>query len=95
MRSPSSSELLDIWEQGNVCSNVYRALLLLSRAFPEQSLVALAELTIGQRDGYLLELRQLIFGSQVTGLATCPNCSERIEVDLHIADLRNLQIQLT
>lgn len=88
MRSLSASELLDIWEAGQQCSHVRQALLLLDRAFPNQSLETLAQLTIGQRDGYILDLRQGLFGNQLTGLAQCPNCQEINEIELQIDTLR-------
>lgn len=88
MRSLSASKLLSLWEQGTACSKVRRALLLLGLVLPEQPLESLSQLTIGQRDAYLLDLRQAIFGYQVTGLVECPNCGDRTEVDLQMDDLR-------
>jgi hypothetical protein len=90
MRSLCAAELLDIWEQGQACSKVQRALLLLIQAYPEHSLDTLLQLTIGQRDAYLLDLRESIFGSQIAGLVECPGCGDRIEIELQVSDLHLL-----
>jgi hypothetical protein len=63
-------------------------LSLLHAAFPETSADALAQLSIGQRDALLLSLREWLFGPQLTGLATCPNCGERLELNFGTADIR-------
>lgn len=88
MRSLSASELLDVWEEGQRCSRIRQALLLLGRAFPEQSLESLAQLTIGQRDRYLLDFRSGVFGEQMVGLVHCPHCHSIHEVELQIGNLR-------
>ncbi|MBI4784768.1 MAG: phage baseplate protein [Oscillatoriophycideae cyanobacterium NC_groundwater_1537_Pr4_S-0.65um_50_18] len=88
MRSPSASELLNIWERGLYQAPVHRALNLLAAAYPECSLDQLASLSLGQRDGLLLALQASLFGSQITGLATCPHCGDRLELTFAVADLQ-------
>jgi len=88
MRSLSASELLDVWEEGQRYSRIHQALLLLSRAFPEKPVELLAQLTIGQRDRYLLDLRSGLFGEQMVGLGQCPNCHTINEIELQIGNLR-------
>jgi hypothetical protein len=87
MRTPSAGDLLDVWERGWAQPAAQRALLLLAAACPDVPLEALAELSIGQRDGQLLALRRQVFGPQLAGLATCPRCGERLEFSLAVADL--------
>jgi hypothetical protein len=87
VRLPSAADLLDTWEQGQVASPTQRALLLLANASPELPPEALQLLTIGQRDAYLLALREHIFGSRITGLATCPKCAARLELALSTDDI--------
>jgi uncharacterized protein (UPF0212 family) len=87
MRALSPSDLLDIWEQGLTQSPVRRVLSLLAATFPETSLDALAQLPLGQRNALLLNLREWFFGSRFTGIAGCPNCGERLEFNLILADL--------
>lgn len=88
MRVLSVPEMLDVWERGNVQSSVHRALLLLSAACPEASADSLTKLNIGERDARLLTLREWTFGSQLIGIATCPDCRERLELTFNVADIQ-------
>lgn len=88
MRGLSTANLLDIWEQGMVQSPIQQALLLLAAACPEKTLEELAQLSLGQRDALLLQLREQTFGGQLTSVATCPACSERSELNFNIIDIR-------
>lgn len=88
MRALSASELLAVWEQGLAQEPVQRALALLAAASPEISFEALAQLSLGQRDACLLTLREWTFGPHLASLATCPGCSERLELTFEVADLR-------
>ncbi|MGH9944178.1 MAG: phage baseplate protein [Pyrinomonadaceae bacterium] len=93
MRALSAPELLSVWEQGLTRSPIERALLLLAAACcgddetPHDALVV-AHLSVGERDARLLTLREWTFGPQLTSLAHCPSCGERLESSLAIADLR-------
>ena len=88
MRTLSAPELLDVWERGNVQSSVNRALSLLSAACPEASADSLTKLSICERDARLLTLREWTFGSQLIGIATCPDCRERLELKFNVADIQ-------
>jgi T4 bacteriophage base plate protein len=88
MRMLSAVELLDVWERGLTQSPVERALTVLAAACTEASIEALAQLSIGQRDGLLLTLREWTFGPQFVSLTTCPTCSERLELTVDAMDLR-------
>ena len=88
MRTLSAPELLDVWERGNVQSSVNRALSLLSAACPEASADSLTKLSICERDARLLTLREWTFGSQLIGIATCPDCRERLELTFDVADIQ-------
>jgi len=88
MHALLASELLDIWEQGLAQPSGRRALTLLAAACPDTPPDALARLSIGQRDGRLLRLREWTFGPQLVGLATCPGCSERLELSFSVSDIR-------
>lgn len=88
MRPLSASELLDIWEKGIGQNLVQQALMLLAAACPEIPIEKLALLSVGQRDGYLLTLREWTFGSKLVSLAICPNCSDRLELTFDVADIR-------
>ncbi|MHC4177780.1 MAG: T4 family baseplate hub assembly chaperone [Planctomycetota bacterium] len=88
MRIPTASEWLAAWERGYGQSPARRALTLLALAFPNTLVEALAELSIGQRDAYLLSLREIAFGRLLHCLVICPKCEERLEAALQVADIR-------
>jgi hypothetical protein len=80
-------DMLNVWEQGLNQSPLHRALILLVAAHPEMQADALTELSIGQRDKRLLELRERLFGSRLVNTTICPECSERIEWQNEVADI--------
>jgi len=86
MRAISASDLLEIWELGRSKTPPQRALAILEFALPHASVLNLSQLSIGQRDMYLLRLRELTFGYQLKGLADCPECHERLEFALAARD---------
>lgn len=88
MQAVSASDLLRVWEAGNALNLPQRALALLAAAFPTASTDALARLTLGERDARLIDLREQCFGSAITAIATCPMCSERVEMEFDTAALR-------
>jgi hypothetical protein len=87
MRALSATELLKVWESGRSQVPLQRALTMLAAACPEASPDSLASLTIGQRDQRLLELREVMFGSEVTGVTDCPECGENIELNFKCSDI--------
>ena len=87
MRPLSVTELLAAWERGLDVPPTERALTLLAACSTEAP-DALARLSIGRRDARLLVLRELTFGAQLTSLAACPACGERMECTFNVSDLR-------
>lgn len=87
MRGLSAGELLAVWERGQGLPPEDQALLLLAAA-SSTSLDALAALSIGQRDAWLLTLREWTFGAWLACVATCARCRERLELEFSAADLR-------
>ncbi len=87
MRPFSASDLLGIWENGVGGRPAQQALTILKSTFPQATEARLASLTIGQRDACLVHLRQLTFGPHLKGLADCPNCGERLELEFDARDL--------
>lgn len=83
----TASELLAIWEKG-VDRPVFERALLLLEATYGQSCENLAELSIGQRDARLLDLREALFGSVLPCLTACSACGEQLELNLDVGDLR-------
>jgi hypothetical protein len=95
MRSLSSSELLEIWERGQVQTQVQRGIALLASAYPELNTDELAKLPIGKRDSLLLGMRASTFGPRLECLATCPRCSERLELALDVQDVMAAEAEQT
>lgn len=62
--------------------------MLLVAACDDTSPEDLALLSIGERDGRLLTLREWTFGSQLLARAHCPACRERLELDFQVAEIR-------
>lgn len=60
----------------------------LAAACPEVPPDQLVNLSIGQRDGLLLSLREQIFGSQLVSQAVCPKCGDRLELMFSVSDIR-------
>jgi hypothetical protein len=88
MRALSAAQLLKAWERGQGQPSFQRALMLLAEACPELTADELAQLSIGERDGRLLELRELTFGSQLVSLASCSACGEPMEFCFRAAEIR-------
>jgi hypothetical protein len=88
MRPLSAYDLLEVWEVGEDRHPLDRALILLAAAYPELTWEELAALSVGQRDGRLLTLRERALGPTLNGFAECPRCMERLEFDVAVADLR-------
>lgn len=85
MQRLSAEKILAIWETGRPQHALDRALTILAAASPGASRDALADLSIGERDTRLLQLRALVLGPRAEGFAECPRCAERIEFPLDTA----------
>src|SRR5690242_15241827 len=81
MRPLSATDLLGVWEAGRHQPHWERGLHLLAASSPESTRSDLLELSVGERDRRLLELRQMIFGPDLEALVECPVCRE----SLHLA----------
>ena len=88
MKPLNASELLLVWEHGLNRSMLERSLILLSAASPEMDSDAIAKLSIGERDKRLIKLREWMFGSRFVNTVVCPQCSERVEWENEIEDIR-------
>jgi len=86
MHALSNSETLTLWERGERCHPLDRALLALS--FADRSAgESVADWPLGQRNRALLELHASWFGSQLEAWAACPRCAERLEFEVSVLDL--------
>ena len=84
----TAAALLTAWEQGASQSPIQRALTLLTTTWPDRSTDDWAQASIGQRDGWLLTLREELFGSSLETVAVCPNCGEQLELTFSTQDIR-------
>lgn len=84
----STSSLLSAWERSLPQSPTRRALTLLAATYPDLSDDELFSLSIGERDGLLMDLREALFGSGMTCLAQCTQCAEQLEIAIDLADIR-------
>ncbi len=88
MRPLKAMDLLAVWEHSLNRTVLERVLTLLTAACPEIESEAIAELSIGERDARLLQLREWMFGSNLVNTAQCPQCTQRVEWENRIADIR-------
>lgn len=88
MKPLTAMELLSVWERGLNETLLRKTLDLLSAACPELGFDTIAGLSIGERDARLLQLREWMFGSNLVNTARCPQCTQRVEWENRIADIR-------
>jgi hypothetical protein len=88
LRTLTAAQLLTVWENALSQPPWQRAIALLAAVLPNLSEDMLARLPLGQRDAYLLSLRESLFGPKLTSLATCPACAERLELTFNLDDIR-------
>lgn len=78
-------KLFQIWEAGLDRPPLARSVAMLRAA---GSAADPAALPIGARDLELLSLREQAFGHKLSGVASCPDCSERVEIHFQTDDVR-------
>lgn len=89
MSALTPAHLLSVWESGAPSSAAARGLLLLGLARPQASAEALLLTSVGCRDAWLLSLRETLFGTQLNCLLDCPRCTQAIELDFRVDDIRS------
>lgn len=87
MRPLLARDILKVWEQGQAEHNLDKALTILHAGFPDTTRNKLAELTIGQRDSYLVKLRELTFGLELNCFTECPECHDGLEFIIRTKDI--------
>jgi hypothetical protein len=87
MHSLSASDILRVWEEGELQHPLDRALTILAASSPGSTHEMLAALPIGVRDRRLLALRAASFGPALECFQECPACGERLEFALAVSDL--------
>jgi hypothetical protein len=89
MKNLAAADVLNIWERGLNESLLHRSMIMLAAALPELSPDEIAHLSIGKRDEYLMLLRERLFGTRLVNTAVCPNCSELMEWENRVSDMRS------
>lgn len=87
MGMAAASAMLAAWERGIRQNLPQRGLTLLSLAEPDTDAQSLAAMSIGDRDRRLLTLRESWFGPDMSGLVSCPDCHQELEIELTTTDL--------
>ncbi|OBC00011.1 hypothetical protein A5784_20960 [Mycobacterium sp. 852013-50091_SCH5140682] len=85
MQGPPEARVLALWEAAADTSPLLRTLTLAAAGGAPSG--GGADLSIGQRDGYLLAMRQECFGSTFACIVNCPECGAELELELTAADL--------
>src|SRR6185312_10873885 len=88
MRVPTAAQALSAWERGSERGQVERSLELFALARPGVPVEELADASVGERDGALLDLREAMFGPEVTGRLACERCGALQEVNIALDRLR-------
>jgi len=86
MRSPSSEEILAIWEAALAEHPIDRALTI-AAAFSGHTKQTLAQLPVGVRDSLLFQARECVFGPKLEAFAACPACAGSMEFEVAINEL--------
>jgi hypothetical protein len=86
MRSPSSEEILAMWEAALAEHPIDRALTV-AAAFSGQPKRMLAQLPVGVRDSLLFQARASLFGPKLETFAQCPSCAGSLEFAVSIDEL--------
>jgi hypothetical protein len=88
MEAISAAEIVRLWERGAGVPAVERMLSLLDVFQAGRTQENLAALSIGERDGRLLALREALFGPTLNSVTECPNCEVGVEFSLDAKKLR-------
>lgn len=88
MRTLTAHDIIRIWETGRAQPAAARAITVLSAVLPDETPAMLAELSIGERDGRLLAIREESFGTTIDATTSCPECHEELEFAIDVASIR-------
>ena len=86
--APTASVLLRAWERGAAEASPERAASLLQSLGAVAGSLPADELTVGQCDARLFELRRALFGEMLEVVATCPACQTEVELTLALGELQ-------
>lgn len=84
----AENDLMAVWERNWSGSPTQQAIALIQLTSPTTAVEDLLSLSIGTRDAVLLDLRESLFGQRLSMLVECPECGEKVEIELTTAQLR-------
>lgn len=82
MHPLSNADFLSLWERGRQLHRLDRGLLAIHTAFPEIRVESVADWPLGRRNRALVKLRSSCFGPALQCWTTCPQCAEKIELNI-------------
>jgi len=82
-----SADWLAIWDHSQTLPPALQSCALLAPLLAD-GLAGAERLPVGRRDAHLLDLYGALLGPQLTAMACCEHCAERLELNLSTADLR-------
>jgi hypothetical protein len=89
MNPLQANDLLALRDAGERQDAAERAVTILARAFPDEGAEAMWRLSLGRRNGRLLDVRERLFGRRMEGYAECPHCGEPLELAMDTLALQN------
>ena len=87
MSGLTAAQALNLWERAAAETPPARSLLLLAAARPGLECQAMEELSVGERDVALVQLRRALFGPRITGVVECPHCGVSLDVEFSLDDV--------
>lgn len=87
MSKLDSADWLAIWDHSQTLPPALQSCALLAPLLAD-GLAGAERLPVGRRDAHLLDLYGALFCPQLTAMACCGHCAERLELSLNTADLR-------
>ena len=87
MRGLTAAGIMEAYGRGRDAPALERPLALLQAALPDTSPQELAGLSLGARDGLLMELRRRTFGPSLSSVASCSECNARLDFELDVGSL--------
>jgi hypothetical protein len=86
--APTAAVMLQAWESGVAAGPLDRAPSLLHSLGAIPASVRTDDLSVGQCDARLFELRRAMFGETLELVVTCPACQTEIELVVELAQLQ-------
>jgi len=87
MHALSAHDVLHVWERGRSQGVLECGITILGLSCPELTIEQLYQLTTGERDLRLLQLRELTLGPRLQAFARCPGCHADLEFGVDIREL--------